>query len=1200
MPNSIASSEPLSSPSPSPPPPAAQHPTHAGLDTDGSELSELTDDEQDSENRGSGEQDDETRTPRRSGKKKRGSLVPAPMWDWAYKQKRSDDRGEMVEEEEEEDEDLSRSGTSYPRAMEEEEDEEDSFKGEIVEVGKEGRHRDVKRSGSPRDMQVDAPNPTIRRSIEPAANAMDDAAFGSEGFGSDHGGKDEGESEADMDDDHDSIRFSRPDTKENTPDLTDNEQEEGDNNVEEEEEEDDSRPITMSARVEEEEEVESEEAESEDEPDNAEHLGDHDIEGDQEVDPPPIPVKRVTPPITASMDPNEDITAPKPGTVVPLQEKAAASSIMAGASVIDAPSPTSSDSARSSVQSSPSSSRSASPEPGSGNRRKRKKRTTEPGADKAKSAPLSSGPLDVKADDGDVEDADKDAVDGDQDADVEADIEADAVDDDEVDEHEMESELQPAHRAEALDVLAKIEFRFALLRERLYMEKMEGLAWEEALITEDNHPELLVLQAELAKRRDKRLELAAKRRSYEVTMVTRKRKADEDGVWSWWKFSRDELQTEMISETNRKRRRLERARRASERPQPMRRIPDSPMNVPPAPTLREVVKSTPFASLTDPSSRGNSKRDTVNTRPLVYPQLSSLSSAEIGNDLELIWQQRRRHVDARSMNPPMGPPLTHAYDPGYGPIDGGHYNVPGSSRVPPPFPPLMQGYPGPSGSSRMQHHHAGPSGLHQSHLPMDQDLAMTNTGPPSSAPYAQPLGAGMRRSLSPVHVTANGASNGWLGGSSKGKPPGHSDWMKDSRRPSGGKDEYGDRDRERDRARERSDRERAEWEQRERDRYQMQMLQSQPVRPSHALHGGPGSLPHAGPPNHHHHHHHIHHHHHPASSLGGTPGPSVGGNAPSPRVSILSRDFDSGRPHSGPPTTEIINLQSSKRSPNGYWKAEELDSSRDRVRPQANQHPLDDRSAQHILAPVQLMGGHGPPIHAPSAPASMAPSPRGPWSAADDMAMRRPSSATMSHQPSMSGRSSPGPLLGSVHGMRGPPPPSGSRQTSLNISSPRTTKPPPPTSPVSSSPGFPGPLRSPSRSSHTLPSGPTSLSSSTTQLPAHPSVLSGSPASRPARPPSPPSLSKMIHPGGPGGPSPLSGPARPVSPMSRSANIDTHPHSTGPSPPFNGSNRTTTPLSLFPGHPAPSSKGLPSDHSSPQLNNVPPPKMNVVQLVDGS
>ena len=45
-----------------------------------------------------------------------------------------------------------------------------------------------------------------------------------------------------------------------------------------------------------------------------------------------------------------------------------------------------------------------------------------------------------------------------------------------------ESDLQPAHRAEALDVLASIELKFALLRERVFVEKMEELGEEEAMV----------------------------------------------------------------------------------------------------------------------------------------------------------------------------------------------------------------------------------------------------------------------------------------------------------------------------------------------------------------------------------------------------------------------------------------------------------------------------------------------------------------------------------------------------------------------------------------------------------------------------------------------------------------------------------------------------------------------------------------------
>lgn len=51
------------------------------------------------------------------------------------------------------------------------------------------------------------------------------------------------------------------------------------------------------------------------------------------------------------------------------------------------------------------------------------------------------------------------------------------------------------------------------------------------------HPELLHLHAELSNRRDKRLELAAWRRDYEVENVRKRRRLDEAGTWSTWKVS---------------------------------------------------------------------------------------------------------------------------------------------------------------------------------------------------------------------------------------------------------------------------------------------------------------------------------------------------------------------------------------------------------------------------------------------------------------------------------------------------------------------------------------------------------------------------------------------------------------------------------------------------------------------------------------
>lgn len=52
-----------------------------------------------------------------------------------------------------------------------------------------------------------------------------------------------------------------------------------------------------------------------------------------------------------------------------------------------------------------------------------------------------------------------------------------------------------------------------------------------------SHPELLHIHKELSKRRDKRIELATRKRELEVTSANKRRRIDEDATWSWWKVS---------------------------------------------------------------------------------------------------------------------------------------------------------------------------------------------------------------------------------------------------------------------------------------------------------------------------------------------------------------------------------------------------------------------------------------------------------------------------------------------------------------------------------------------------------------------------------------------------------------------------------------------------------------------------------------
>lgn len=661
MTGSPASLESLSSPSPSPPP---RGDSGAGLDAE-SELSELTDDELVQESQspkkkikifidGDAEDGSRRRQPRRGGRKKRGGLVPAPMWDWAYKSKNLNSNSNSKSEgsatpgvEEEEEEEMA----GPPRAMEEEEDDEneddlrddldgDSPDGDAdadeplddVGVLVNGRAKDYDDEDGAADPQNSTSNSAVDEEPEPYASDEDDLALAPpkrrrldeppisptkrRNLLALSNGLLEGEADGDDDDD--------------LPALNDHEND----------------------------------TESEDN-DGLPDAG-LDIDIDNEAEPPSAPAKAVT---TVPLIPI-DITAPLPASVAPIAAAAASHSIMAGSTVIHPPSPTPSASSVSGSRS-PSSSRSPSPKPENG-RPQRKSKRGKKDKDEDCDAAILTAP--------DVESAL-----------LEAEV------DDELD-MEMELELQPAHRAEALDVLATIELKFALLREKVYVEKMEGLAWEEALVSEGAHPELIHLQAELNKRRDKRLALACRKRVYEVVSANKRRRTNEDAVWSWWKVARDDLQTEMIAETNRKRRKLERERRAIERPQPLRRIPNAIPDPPPAPTIRQIAQILPLTT---------SRRHMLAT---AYPDLNALPQADAAADLDFLHQHRM--MNARMVMGPMyGAPS----------IDALAFHGGPDVRMPPPPPPPVfqqpsQGYPlGAPG--RLQRLPSGPAPAQYDGLP---------------------------------------------------------------------------------------------------------------------------------------------------------------------------------------------------------------------------------------------------------------------------------------------------------------------------------------------------------------------------------------------------------------------------------------------------------------------------------------------------
>ncbi|KZT63478.1 hypothetical protein DAEQUDRAFT_733778 [Daedalea quercina L-15889] len=1155
MTGSTVSLEPLSSPSPSPPPleenqsvsgsnhsgPVALDPT---LDS-GSELSELTEEEQ--EENSKAEVRNSSRP--RDSKRKRSNLLPPPMWDWAYKSTKKSEKGDwrtrLVEEEEEEEQ----SGPA--KAMEEEEDDEPE--------------------------RGDDPERTVPREVES-----------------------EGEDEREDDDDE------LPVDAEALEPLPDDQLENEDATDEEEIDEDDGEPDAAisgptsragshkggaSPELSDDENGDDEEAGEEPAEDEA-PLAESDAEDDAGV---PEAVEPATPLDMAPAAPDVngalmdvDQLVPPPPLVAPTPHMAAASSIMAGSTVVVPPSRSASTS--SSASGSPSSSRSPTPEAeadvpsdreaepereAKGTRGSRRKRRTR--ARKSKADVAADRDLEVDGD-GDQ----PAAIDG-EDGDV-ADVEEADLDSPEL-ELELESDLQPAHRAEALDVLATIELRFALLRERLYVEKMEALAWEETLVAEGTHPELLHLNEELSKRRDKRLELASRRRDLDVLNVTKRRKLDEDGVWSWWKAERDDLQTEMISETNRKRRKLERERRALERPQPERRMPGPPQEIRAPPTLRDIVKAYPFGL----ASSGHASRikDPASLGPLAYPQLSTLPITDIARDLEFLFQHRRGAAGfdphRQMVHPALGAPVPQQLEypmnmamvngpgPGnrFGPAPAG-FQHPHYPEMQPPMG--MQAFP-PQASRPIHHPSAVPGSLPNLHpsQAIDQDMGphRPGSGPAQPGMHMQQQFGGMvpmngpgglmrPRSISPVPVqTAQNRmvpspappgfsqpkSNGWVSGG----PPGPSMLGvgdKELKRPGSGPD-VRDAELERERfiegqkARDKMERERDLGREREQERgYPMQMIPQRHAGHQHAhshVHAPPGQPPHVHVVQHHHrlgpHHHHVVHHHHPPQANG------PGGSAQGPPMSALSSGVGAGpgslsspRPpreieqrHIHPSASMEIDMTA---GPSRQLPHMLVDGPRDRPRPIG---PAPIGPHERLMTPFTMQPSFpGSPRNAPpppTAPSSIGPSRRGSFTTNDDNGLPRPASSASTSRPSQ-GHAQNNTHRHNISRRPQTPPPPQSRPSTwsspthgrpMDYAHPRS--PPhvnggsaPQMSPPGTGAGFPGPMRSPTRAGQPplglqLPPPP-SLSSSARSPPMGSegtiASMNGSPSLKSfGRPPSP-------------------------------------------------------------------------------------------------
>ncbi|KAG9028909.1 hypothetical protein FRB95_005907 [Tulasnella sp. JGI-2019a] len=210
-------------------------------------------------------------------------------------------------------------------------------------------------------------------------------------------------------------------------------------------------------------------------------------------------------------------------------------------------------------------------------------------------------------------------------------------------DHEVENEIQPTQRAEALEILAAMELKFAMLRQRIYLDKMHETAREEKMLLEGTHPEYLTLLAELQRRRDRKLNLSELRRTKEEEFATHQRKAEEQAVWRQWNETKDDVRDELVAEANAKRRRLEREKRHIDAPKAVRTV-----QMPPAPSRSRRPPSPQTLTQTLKAYAKQTKANGFSSPPLLpgvskaAPNLESLSQREAAMDLDLILGNSRR------------------------------------------------------------------------------------------------------------------------------------------------------------------------------------------------------------------------------------------------------------------------------------------------------------------------------------------------------------------------------------------------------------------------------------------------------------------------------------------------------------------------------------------------------------------------------
>lgn len=293
-------------------------------------------------------------------------------------------------------------------------------------------------------------------------------------------------------------------------------------------------------------------------------------------------------------------------------------------------------------------------------------------------------------------------------------------------------------RQEAMEALTKIEIGFAMLRDRLYVERLQEISKEGDMILEGTHPELLHLTKAIETRRERRTELVDLWFEHQEKQYERVAKAEEFAAWSIWRSSCAGLRRDMMDEYSRKRRRLDREKRTLDAPRPARRHQIFETELVRNPDRLHIpLTSSSLPEDAEPTRASGSKlgrKQSAKRKALAreieagdefvaYPDLKGLAEADVMMDIEQMGI-RPAGMPPGLYDPFYGAPVGLEFQNPevyamYGPeaaaaaaaaaaqahMNGVPYNLPPGARGLPPPPPGAMMAPGTPGSIHTPHRH---------------------------------------------------------------------------------------------------------------------------------------------------------------------------------------------------------------------------------------------------------------------------------------------------------------------------------------------------------------------------------------------------------------------------------------------------------------------------------------------------------------